>query len=94
MARVRPRVEVKSRRVGGAAYQVPLLVRGVRQDSLAIRWLVEAARARPNSDYHRFAEKLAAEIIDAYNKTGGAVTKKEEIEKIAEANTAFAHLRW
>jgi len=91
---IKPQMEVRARRVGGAAYQVPMLVRGRRQESLALRWLVAAARARPNSEYHTFAEKLAAELIDAYNKTGGAIAKKEEVEKIAEANRAFAHLRW
>ena len=91
---IKPKVEVRTRRVGGAAYQVPMMVRGRRQDSLAIRWLVLAARERPNSEYHTFAEKLAAEIMDAAKKTGGAVARKEEIERIAEANKAFAHLRW
>lgn len=91
---IRPKVEVRTRRVGGAAYQVPMVVRGRRQDSLAIRWLVLAARERPNSEYHTFAEKLAAEIMDAAGNQGGAVARKEEIEKIAEANKAFAHLRW
>lgn len=91
---IRPRVEVRSRRVGGATYQVPSLVRGKRQESLAIRWLVEAARGRSNSEFHTFAEKLATEIVDAYNRGGGAMAKREEIEKVAEANTAFSHLRW
>ena len=91
---IKPRLEVRPRRVGGAAYQVPLPVRGHRRVSLAIRWLVLAARARLNREYHTFAEKLAAEILDASQKTGGAVAKKEEVEKIAEANKAFAHLRW
>jgi small subunit ribosomal protein S7 len=94
MDNIRPRVEVRSRRVGGAAYQVPMMVRGKRQDALAIRWLVSAARARPNSEYHTFAEKLAAEIVDASQRAGAAFTRKEEIEKVAEANRAFAHLRW
>lgn len=92
--KIKPRMEVRPRRVGGAAYQVPMMVKGRRQESLAIRWLVEAARARPNAVYHRFADKLAAEIIDAYKGEGGAVAKKEEVEKLAEANAAFAHLRW
>jgi len=94
LEKVKPRMEVRSRRVGGAAYQVPMLVRGKRQESLAIRWLVNAARQRPNREYHTFWEKLAAEIMDAYKGEGGAVAKKEEVEKIAEANRAFAHLRW
>lgn len=90
----KPRVEVRARRVGGAAYQVPLPVKGPRQESLAIRWLVLSARARPNKEYHTFTEKLAAELIDAFNETGGAVAKKQEVERLAEANKAFAHLRW
>ena len=94
MENIRPRVEVRSRRVGGAAYQVPMSVSGIRQDSLAIRWLIISARQRPNKEYHTFAEKLASEIIDAFNKSGGAIAKREEIERIAEANKAFAHLRW
>ncbi len=91
---VRPRVEVRSRRVGGATYQVPSLVRGQRQETLAIRWMVSAARTRSNSEFHNFFEKLATEIIEGYSRGGGAMAKKEEIEKIAEANTAFSHLRW
>jgi small subunit ribosomal protein S7 len=69
-------------------------VRGPRKESLAIRWLILAARARSNSDYHTYAEKLAAEIIDASNGEGGAVKKREEMERMAEANRAFAHFRW
>ena len=91
---LRPRVEVRSRRVGGAAYQVPMPVKGLRQDSLAIRWLIFSARARSNKEYHVFSEKLAAEIIDAFNEAGKASERKREIEKIADANKAFAHLRW
>ncbi len=94
MDNIRPRTEVRSRRLGGAAYQVPTPVRGSRQDSLAIRWLILNARSRPNKTYHTYAEKLAAEIIDAANGTGAAVSKREEIERIAEANKAFSHLRW
>jgi len=90
----KPRAEVRSRRVGGAAYQIPLPVKGPRQESLAIRWIVLSARARPNKEYHTFAKKLAAELIDAFNETGGAVAKKQEVERLAEANKAFAHLRW
>ncbi len=94
MSNLRPNKEVRSRRVGGAAYQVPMPVRGPRKDALAIRWLVLLARQRPNSEYHTYAEKLAAEIIDAYNQTGGAYTKKKQVERAAEANKAFSHLRW
>ncbi len=91
---IRPSMEVRPRRVGGAAYQVPVPVRGPRQDSLAIRWLIEAARGRSNSQYHTFAEKLAAEIMEAVKNEGGAVKKREEMERIAEANRAFSHFRW
>lgn len=91
---IKPSMEVRSRRVGGAAYQVPIPVRGDRRESLAIRWLVLAARARPNSQYHTFDEKLVAELMDAYKREGEAVRKKENIHRMAEANKAFAHFRW
>jgi small subunit ribosomal protein S7 len=91
---IRPEMEVRPRRVGGAAYQVPMPVRGQRRDSLAIRWLITAARKRPSSQYHTFADKLAAEIIDAAKEEGGAVAKKKDMERQAEANRAFAHFRW
>ena len=94
LANVYPQMEVRSRRVGGAAYQIPMPVSRRRQTSLALRWLVEGARSRPNKEFHTFSEKLAAEIIDAYNKTGGAVKRREEMEKVAEANKAFSHFRW
>jgi len=91
---IRPSMEVRPRRVGGAAYQVPIPVRGPRRESLGIRWLIAAARARSNSEYHTFAEKLATEIMDAANREGGAVKKKTDMERMAEANRAFAHFRW
>lgn len=91
---VKPEMEVKSRRVGGASYQVPLPVRGDRQESLAIRWLITAAAARPNREYHTFSEKLAAELAAAAAGGGGAVAKKEQVQRMAEANRAFAHFRW
>lgn len=91
---IKPTMEVRPRRVGGAAYQVPMPVRGARQDSLAIRWMIEAARARSNSQFHTFAEKLAAEIMDAVKEEGGAVKKKQDMERVAEANRAFSHFRW
>jgi small subunit ribosomal protein S7 len=91
---IRPSMEVRPRRIGGAAYQVPMPVRGTRKDSLAIRWLVNASRARSNSEYKTFAEKLAAEILDAASGAGAAVKKRQEVERIAEANRAFAHFRW
>lgn len=94
LEKIRPTMEVRARRVGGAAYQVPMSVRGVRRDSLAIRWLIGAANSRSNSEYHSYAEKLAAEIIDAAKGEGAAVKKRTDMEKVAEANRAFAHFRW
>ncbi len=91
---VRPTMEVRARRIGGAAYQVPVQVRGRRQEALSIRWLVESARSRSNSEYHTFGEKLAAEIMDAAKGEGVAVKKRQDVEKVAEANKAFAHFRW
>lgn len=91
---IRPTMEVRPRRVGGAAYQVPMQVRGVRRDSLAIRWLVAAANARSNKEFHTYAEKLVAEIMDAVKGEGGAVKKRTDMERVAEANKAFAHFRW
>ena len=91
---VGPRVEVKSRRVGGANYQVPLEVRGERKNALAIRWIVEAARARSNSQFHTFSEKLAAEILEASKNEGAAIKKRDNILKMAEANRAFSHFRF
>ena len=87
-------MEVRSRRVGGAAYQVPVPVKGERKESLSIRWLISSARARSNKDYRTFGAKLAAEIIDAYNNQGGAVKKKQNVHRMADANKAFAHFRW
>jgi small subunit ribosomal protein S7 len=91
---LRPQMEVRSRRIGGAAYQVPTPVRPLRKDALAIRWLIQAARDRSNSEYHTFAEKLAAEILDAQNNLGSAYKKKTDTHRMAEANKAFAHFRW
>ncbi|MCM2276549.1 MAG: 30S ribosomal protein S7 [Oligoflexia bacterium] len=88
---VKPLLEVKSRRVGGATYQVPVEVKPARRQSLASRWLIEAARGRPE---HSMAERLAAEIIEASNGRGGAMKKREDVHKMAEANKAFAHYRW
>lgn len=87
----RPRLEVKSRRVGGATYQVPVEISFDRQESLAIRWIVNAAGARKGIPMR---EALAAEIVDAFNNTGTVVKKKEDTHKMAQANRAFAHLRW
>lgn len=94
MNNIRPSMEVRPRRIGGAAYQVPMPVRGPRRESLAIRWLIFAARSKPNSEFKTFAEKLSAEIIDAANGESVAVKKKMEMERMAEANRAFAHFRW
>ena len=91
---IKPTMEVRPRRVGGAAYQVPISVRGPRRESLGIRWLITATRSRSNSEYHTYAEKLAAEIIDAAKGEGGAVKKRQEVERVAEANRAFSHFRW
>ncbi|GMO55229.1 MAG: 30S ribosomal protein S7 [Termitinemataceae bacterium] len=88
---VKPVVEVKSRRVGGATYQVPIEIRESRREALGMRWLIMAARKRNG---HGMNERLAAEIIDAYNNTGTAFKKKEDTHKMAEANKAFTHYRW
>jgi small subunit ribosomal protein S7 len=87
---IRPKLEVKSRRVGGTTYQVPLEISFDRQQSLAFRWLVTAARSRRGAMH----ESLAAEITDAYNNTGTVVKKKDDTHRMAQANRAFAHLRW
>jgi small subunit ribosomal protein S7 len=91
MENITPALEVKSRRVGGANYQVPVEVRADRAQALALRWLVNATRSRGGKS---MAEKLANEIIDASNETGAAFKKKEDTHKMAEANKAFAHYRW
>jgi len=88
---VKPTVEVKSRRVGGSTYQVPVEVRPDRRTSLSMRWLIGAARRRPERS---MADKLAAELLDAANNRGTAVKKREDTHKMAEANKAFAHYRW
>jgi len=88
---VKPVLEVKSRRVGGATYQVPVEVRPERRVSLAMRWLIQNAKARGEKT---MAEKLAGELMDAANNRGGAVKKREDTHKMAEANKAFAHYRW
>jgi small subunit ribosomal protein S7 len=91
---VTPQMEVRSRRVGGAAYQVPMPIRGRRGLSLSIRWLVQEANKRSNKQYHSFGEKLAAEMIDALSNAGGTVAKRDAAHRMAEANKAFAHFRW
>ena len=94
ISNVAPKMEVKPRRVGGASYQVPSEVRGDRKEALAIRWIIAGAESRPNKEYHSFDKKLAAEITDAANNAGVAMKKKEDIQKQAAANRAFAHFRW
>ena len=91
MANIKPALEVKSRRVGGANYQVPVEVRADRSQALALRWLVQYSRLRGG---HSMAENLANEIIDASNGVGGSVKKREDTHRMAEANKAFAHYRW
>ena len=88
---VKPSLEVKSRRVGGSNYQVPVEVRPERRTSLAMRWMIVAARRRPERS---MSDKLAAELLDAANNRGSAVKKREDTHKMAEANKAFAHYRW
>jgi ribosomal protein S7, bacterial/organelle len=94
MEAVKPSMEVRPRRVGGAAYQIPIPVKGPRKESLAIRWIIMNARARSGSEYRSFAQKLAAELMDAAKGLGGSVKKKMDMERMAEANRAFAHFRW
>ena len=86
-----PILEVKSRRVGGATYQVPVDVKADRRISLSIRWLIDSASSRQGKS---MSDKLANELTDAFNNTGGAVKKKEDVHRMAEANRAFAHYRW
>ena len=88
---VRPQLEVKSRRVGGATYQVPVEVRAVRRQALGIRWIISAARDRNEKT---MTERLSAELLDASNNRGNAVKKREDVHRMAEANRAFSHYRW
>ena len=91
LGNVKPIFEVRSRRVGGSTYQVPVEVRGMRSEALAMRWLIRAARSRSGRG---MGERLAAELLDAFHGTGSAVKKKEDVHRMAEANKAFAHYRW
>ena len=91
LGNVAPAVEVKSRRVGGATYQVPVEVRATRRTALAMRWVIDSARKRGENGMPR---KLAAELLDASENRGGAIKKREETHRMAEANKAFAHYRW
>jgi small subunit ribosomal protein S7 len=88
---VKPMVEVKSRRVGGSTYQVPVEIREARREALAMRWIIQAAKARKGRAMN---ERLADELLDAYNETGTAIKKKEDTHRMAEANKAFSHYRW
>ena len=88
---VKPYVEVRSKRVGGASYQVPMPVNSKRQQSLAFRWIIASARGKKGKP---MCDRLAIELMDAYNKQGGAITTRENIHKMAEANKAFAHFAW
>lgn len=94
MGNVSPKMEVRPRRIGGASYQVPVEVRGDRREALALRWIIAGARARSNKEFHGFDKKLTAEILDAANNTGSAMKKKEDVQKVAQANRAFSHFRW
>jgi len=91
---ITPQMEVRSRRVGGASYQVPMPVRAKRGFALALRWLILEANKRPNKMYHTFGEKLVAEMLDALEGQGGAVNRKNTAHRMADANKAFAHFRW
>ena len=91
MRNATPIIEVKPRRVGGATYQVPVEIRADRRTSLAMRWLIQAARKRPGKS---MSDRLAGELVDAMNNAGGAVRRKEETHKMAEANKAFSHYKW
>ena len=88
---IKPTVEVRSRRVGGATYQVPVEVKSKRSQALALRWLIEASRKRKDK---KMSDKIFNEIFDAYNSKGAAIKKKEDTHKMAESNKAFAHFRW
>lgn len=94
MENIKPTMEVRAKRVGGAAYQVPAPVRGPRKESLGIRWLVAAANSKSNTEFHTYGEKLAAEIMDAAKGEGVTVKKRMDVEKVAESNKAFSHFRW
>ena len=88
---VKPMLEVRSKRVGGASYQVPMQVRTKRQQSLAFRWILQSARSKKGKP---MCERLASELMDAYNQQGGAMTTRENVHRMAEANKAFAHFAW
>ena len=89
-----PKMEVRSRRVGGAAYQVPVPIKGRRAFSLSVRWLVQESNKRSSKEYHSYAEKLSAEMLDVLQNVGAAIAKRDAAHRMAEANKAFAHFRW
>ena len=91
---VAPNFEVKPRRLGGASYLVPTEVRPDRKLFLSLNWIIEAAKARSNKEFHRFEDKLYTEIKEAFQNQGAAIAKKQQVEKLAETNKAFAHLKW
>lgn len=91
---ISPKMEVRPRRVGGASYQVPVEVRGDRKEALAIRWILDAAGKRSNTQFHSFDKKLAQELIDAASGAGLAIKKRDDMQKAAAANRAFSHFRW
>lgn len=91
---VSPKMEVRPRRVGGASYQVPVEVRGDRREALAIRWILAGARSKSNKEFKTFSKKLATELMDAANNTGVAIKKRDDTQKVANANRAFSHFRW
>ena len=91
---VSPKMEVRPRRIGGASYQIPVEVRGDRKEALAIRWILAGAKSKSNKEYHTFDKKLAAELMDAANGTGLAIKKRDDTQKVANANRAFAHFRF
>lgn len=94
LANVGPKMEVRPRRVGGASYQVPMEVRGDRRVSLALRWLVAFADKRSNKEFKSYSDKLAAELLDAAKGQGEAIKRRDTIQRMAEANRAFAHFKW
>jgi len=91
---VGPKMEVRPRRIGGASYQVPMELKSDRREALALRWIVSFARKRPSAEYKTMIDKLEAELQDAVNDTGGAIKKRNDTHRMAEANKAFAHFRW
>lgn len=94
ISNVGPKMEVRTKRVGGASYQVPVEVRGDRRIALAIRWIIEFAKKRSNKEFHTFSEKLVVELMEAATGQGEAIKKRDTVHRMADANKAFAHFRW